>query len=44
MKKKAKKDEMIIYSVIEQNALSGNFNMENIIKGSHPKMAGQSDR
>ena len=28
------------YSVIEQNALSGNY-MENILKGSHPKMTGK---
>ena len=31
------------YSVIEQNALSGNY-MENIIKCSHPKMTGQNDQ
>ena len=31
------------YSVIEQNALSSNY-MENILKGSHPKMTGQNDR
>ena len=31
------------YSVIEQNALTGNY-MENILKGSHPKMTGQNDR
>ena len=31
------------YSVIEQNALSGNY-MENILKGSRPKMTGQNDR
>ena len=37
--KKAKKKEM----TAEQNALSGNY-MENILKGSHPKMSGQNDR
>ena len=38
--KKRKRND---YSVIEQNALSGNY-MEYILKGSHPKMTGQNDR
>ena len=37
--KKGKEKEM----TTEQNALSGNY-MENILKGSHPKMSGQNDR
>ena len=31
------------YSIREQNALSGNY-MENILKGSRPKMTGQNGR
>ena len=31
------------YSVIEQNALSSNY-MENILKGSLPKLTGQNER
>ena len=42
MKKKGK-EKVNDYSVIEQNALSGYY-MENILKGSHPKMTGQNDR
>ena len=42
MKKKGK-EKRNDYSVIEQNALSGNY-MENILKGSPPKMTGQNDR
>ena len=41
--KKKKKRKRNDYSVIEQNALSGNY-MEYILKGSHPKMSGQNDR
>ena len=37
------KEKINDYSVIEQNALSGNY-MENILKGLHPKMAGQHDQ
>ena len=38
MKKKGK-EKRNDYSVIEQNALSGNY-MENILKGSRPKITG----
>ena len=38
MKKKGK-EKRNDYSVIEQNTLSGNY-MENILKGSRPKMTG----
>ena len=43
MKKKKGKEKGNDYTVIEPNALSGNY-MENILKGSHPKMTGQNDR
>ena len=42
-KKKERQRKRNDYSVIEQNALSGNY-MEYILKGSHPKMTGQNDR
>ena len=42
-KKKKRQRKRNDYSVIEQNALSGNY-MEYILKGSHPKMTGQNDR
>ena len=39
-KKKERQRKRNDYSVIEQNALSGNY-MEYILKGSHPKMTGK---